>query len=227
MAKQTITLAEEMYHGKARYAPLMGINGRTGAPVTSLTKCALGSPATADADGHCVSQDLTALGVFSVSGTAAVAIAAGALGGVQLVPRNVVAAWTGTAILTITGTDMYGETMSEASASGTSMTGKKAFKTITNIETSADITGLTVGDGQVLGLPYFLTDLSDIVQSVFNGVIDATHGGVVGDTTVATTTTGDVRGTVAPATLDGSAVVIWMHVQGTDLKEDLVGVTQA
>jgi hypothetical protein len=227
MGKHTITVAEQLYHGKARYTPLYNRNGRTGVPVTPLIKVALGSPATADANGHCVSQDLTSAGVFSVSVTAAVAIAAGALAGTQIVPRNVVAAWTTTATLTITGTDEYGETMSESSAAGTSMTGKKAFKTITNIETDTNITGLTVGDGQVLGLPYFLTDLSDIVQCVFNGVIDTTPGGVVGVTTTATATTGDIRGTVAPQTLDGSAVVVWMHCQGTDLKQDLVGVTQA
>ena len=227
MAKQTISLAEQMYHGKARYAPLMGENGRTGVPVSALTKCALGSPAAADVDGFCASQDLTTAGVASVNTTAAGAIAAAGLAGANGTARNVVAAWTGTAIITITGKDEYGQTMSEASGSGTSFTGKKAFYTVTNIAVSGNVTSLTVGQGVLYGLPYFLTDLSDLVSCTFNGVIDATPGGIVGVTTVATTTTGDTRGTVALSAPDGSAVVVWMHIQGTDLKEDLVGVTQA
>ena len=227
MAKHLITQAEELYRGHAKHTGLFNRNGRQGVPCMIPTKVALGSPATADADGYCASQNLTSLGVFSTNTTAAAAIAAAALAGVSATPRNVVAAWTGTAVLTITGTDEYGVTMSEASASGTSLTGKKAFKTITGIAASGNITGLTVGEGVVLGLPYFLTSLSDIVQCYFNNAIDATPGGVVGVTTAATTTTGDVRGTVAPATPDGSPIVIWMYVQSTDLISDLVGITQA
>ena len=227
MGKHTLTVAEELYRGKANYAPLFGRNGRTGVPCMIPTKVDLGSPATADADGFCASQDLTSAGVASIDATGAGAIAAAALAGINATPRNVVAAWTGTAVITITGTDEYGVTISEASGSGTSFTGKKAFKTVTNIAVSANVTSLTVGQGVVLGLPYFLTSLSDIIQCYFNNVIDATPGGVVGVTTTATTTTGDVRGTVAPATPDGSPVVIWMYVQETDLTSDLIGVTQA
>ena len=228
MGKQTLSVAEELYRGHANHAGgLRGRNGRPGVPCMIPTKVSLGSPATADADGYCASQNLTAAGVASVNTTAAGAIAAAALAGISATPRNVVAAWTGTAVLTITGTDEFGVAMSEASGSGTSFTGKKAFKTVTNIAVSANVTSLTVGNGQVLGLPYKLTDLADIIQCVFNGVIDATPGGVVAVTTTATTTTGDVRGSVAPATLDGSAIVIWMYVQATDTIPDLIGVGQA
>lgn len=227
MSKHLVTQAEELYRGHARHTGLYNRNGRTGVPCMIPTKVDLGSPATADADGFCASQDLTTADVASVDTTAAGAIAAAALAGVQPTPRNVVAAWTGTAVITITGTDEYGVAMSEASASGTSFTGKKAFKTITNIAVSANVTSLTVGQGQVLGLPYFLTAKSDIIQCYFNDAFDATPVQVAGVTTAATTTTGDVRGTVAPATLDGSPIVIWMYVQQTDLVSDLVGVTQA
>ena len=228
MAKQTISQSEELYRGHARHTGLFNRNGRTGVPCMIPTKVNLGSPLTADADGYCASQDLTAAGVASVNTTAAGAIAAAALAGISATPRNVVAAWTGTAVITITGTDEFGVAMSEASASGTSFTGKKAFKTITNISVSADVTSLTVGEGQVLGLPYFLTAKSDIIQCYFNDAFDATPVQVAGVTTSpATTTTGDVRGTVAPATLDGSEIIIWMYIQETDLVGDLVGVTQA
>lgn len=137
----------------------------------NLVEVNLGSPDVADADGFCVSQDLTSAGVFSVSTTAAAAIAAAALAGTADVPRNVVAAWTGTAVLTITGTDEYGNEMVESSASGTSLAGKKAFKTVTGISSSANITSLTVGTGDVLGLPFFVGDAGQVVQELEDGTL--------------------------------------------------------
>jgi hypothetical protein len=123
------------------------------------------------------------------------------------VPRNVVAAWTTTAVLTVTGTDADGNTIVESSASGTSLAGKKAFKTITDVSTSVDITGLTVGHGDVLGLPIFVESPADVVGEIEDGAA-ATAGTVVGGvTTAATATTGDVRGTYDPnSACDGSAV---------------------
>lgn len=130
----------------------------------------LGAPDVSDADGFCVSQDLTAAGVFSVSTTAAAAIAAAALGGIADVPRNVVAAWTGAAILTITGKDSYGNTIVEKSASGTSFHGLKAFKKVTGISVSANVTSLTVGTGNTLGLPFRLPSKGHVLQVIQDGV---------------------------------------------------------
>lgn len=161
-------------------------------------KITLGAPATADADGFVESQNLTSAGVFSVSTTAAAALLAAALDGVADVPRNVVAAWTGTAVLTVTGTDEYGDVLVESSASGTSFTGKKAFKTVTNISVSANVTGLTVGTGVVLGLPVFLADAADVTKEILDGVT-ATAGTIAAAvTTTPSATTGDVRGTYNP-----------------------------
>lgn len=136
----------------------------------NVVRVDLGSPDTADADGYCASQDLTSAGVFSSSVTAAAAIAAAALAGTADVPRNVVAAWTGTAVLTITGTDEYGDVVVESSASGTSLTGLKAFKTVTGISSSANITSLTVGTGTKLGLPFFVGDASQVIAEFESGV---------------------------------------------------------
>ncbi len=230
MSKQTLSLATEMYAGRGRYAPLLGSNGRTGVPMMAVTKISMGAPVIGDANGFVVSQNLTALGVFSSSVTVAVALAAGALAGVCDVPRNVVAAWTTTAVLTVTGTDEYDNVISEASASGTSMAGKKAFKTVTNITVSVNVTGLTVGTGDVLGLPYVLTAESDVLAFYTDAVEEKLSAVFVAAVaTAATTTTGDVRGTVNPnATLDGSVeLVLWMHVQDNGSKTGLVGVTQA
>lgn len=139
----------------------------------------LGSPATADANGYVESQDLTAAGVFSVDTTAAAALAAAALNGEADVPRNVVAAWTGAAVLTITGEDEFGNVMVESSASGTSHTGKKAFKKVTGISTSANITALTVGTGVVFGLPVFLPHKNNVAREYQDGALLPQIGGNV------------------------------------------------
>lgn len=174
------------------------------AGVTEVRLCeiALGSPDASDADGAVASQACTA-----ASGLATGINGALASNDVATfdVPRNVVAAWTGTSVLTVTGTDVDGNTLVETSASGTSMAGKKAFKTITGISVSADVTALTVGSGKVLGLPVFLSSAEDVVGEKEDG--DAATAGttVKGDTATATATTGDVRGTYAPnSNPDGS-----------------------
>ena len=166
----------------------------------------LGAPDVADANGFVASQNLTSAGVFSTDVTATAALAAAALAGVADKPRNVVAAWTTTAVLTVTGTDEYGNTIVESSASGTTMTGKKAFKTITDITVSTNITALTVGTGDVLGLPMFLGQLGEVLAELEDGAA-ATAGTVVaGVAGAATATTGDVRGTYDPnSAADGAA----------------------
>ena len=227
--KHVISQADELFWGKARYAPLQGILGRTGMRIDPIVKWNLGTPDTADANGVVESQDLTALGVFSVDTTAAAAIAAAALAGVMDVPRNIVAAWTGTAVITITGTDAYDNVLVESSASGTSLAGKKAFKTVNNVSVSADVTALTVGTGNVLGLPICLDHERDVLAFYADTTeekLAATFVAAV--TSVATATTGDVRGTVTPNTTPNGSVVmyIWMGPKGVSLSSDLVGVTQ-
>ena len=159
-------------------------------------KIELGTPATASANAVVLSQACTAVGGLATGINGALAS-----GGVATldVPRNVVAAWTGTAVLTVTGTDEYGAPMRESSASGVSFTGKKAFKTVTGISVSADVTALTVGTGVLLGLPMVLERAAHVVSQVMDGAT-ATAGTIaVADLTApATATTGDVRGTYSP-----------------------------
>lgn len=153
----------------------------------------LGTPSTADADGACASQAV---------GNGADALINGALasGGVATfaTPRNVVAGWTTTSVITVYGTDQYGNRMAESSASGTSFTGKKAFKTITRVTSSASITGLTVGEGAVLGLPVVLPETARVVKEIQDGATATAGTLAAADGAVATATTGDVRGTYAP-----------------------------
>lgn len=156
-------------------------------------RISLGAPITADADGVCASQAGTAATAMTING----ALTSGGVATFD-VPRNVVAAWTNTATVTVTGTDVYGNVVKETSASGTSMAGKKAFKTITSVVPSANITGATVGTGDVLGLPVFLPGAASVIREIEDGAV-ATAGTVVGGvSTLATATTGDVRGTYDP-----------------------------
>lgn len=165
------------------------------AKMTLLTpvRVNLGTPIAASATAVCASQGLNT-GVDGLINGASAALGVATFD----VPRNVVAAWTNTAVLTVTGTDEYGNVIVESSASGTSFTGRKAFRTITRVRVSANVTGLTVGSGVVLGLPVFLPDVPDVFREIMNGAA-ATAGTVVaGDQAVATALTGDVRGTYAP-----------------------------
>lgn len=133
---------------------------------TELFFVDFGSPLTADADGIAASQSVAAGANFVINGALAED------GEVTFdVARNVVAAWTTTSVLTITGTDDLGNPMVEVSASGTSHTGKKAFKTVTSVSSSASITSATVGSGTVLGLPVFVADTRNILAEIKEGTI--------------------------------------------------------
>ncbi|MBO4228016.1 hypothetical protein [Bradyrhizobium neotropicale] len=157
----------------------------------------LGAPAAGSAAAIAASQSLAA------ATTAGATLTAGAAA--LDVPRNVVAAWTGTAVLTVTGKDQYGKTVVESSASGTSFTGKKAFASVTKVTVSADVTALTVGTGNVLGLPVALPQAGQVIGELQDGAKPTAGTITAAVTSAATATTGDVRGTYAPnATPDGS-----------------------
>lgn len=173
----------------------------------------LGAPIAGAANNQITSQALT----LASGGTTTFT---GTLAGVNDVPRNIVAAWTNTAVLTVTGVDEYGNVMVESSGSGTSFTGKKAFAKITKVAVSADVTGLTVGTGNVFGLPIALLEAALVLGEAQDGA-KPTAGTIVGaDTAAASATTGDVRGTYTPnATPDASkAFQLFAYVEDpTDL----------
>lgn len=184
-------------------------------------------PAALDADGICAQQTLAAAGNALLNG----ALASG--GTVTLdVPRNVIvdAAGAATAVLTVTGTDVYGIPMSEAiTLNGTTaVAGKKAFKTITSIAASAAATDFFVGTGDVFGLP-IRANSRNYVQTAWNGAFVTTGTFAAADATAATTTTGDVRGTFAPADAADATkrLTAWVFVLDDDTQTGLYGVTQA
>jgi hypothetical protein len=184
-------------------------------------------PVALDADGICAQQTLAAAGNALING----ALASG--GTVTLdVPRNVIvdAAGAATAVLTVTGTDVYGIPMSEAiTLNGTTaVAGKKAFKTITSVAASAAATDFFVGTGDVFGLP-IRANARNYVLTAWGSAFVTTGTFTAADATTATTTTGDVRGTFAPAdAADASKrLTLWVFVADDDTQTGLYGVTQA
>lgn len=169
-------------------------------------------PAAAIANGYSLSQSVGASTAALLNGSLVSGFTVGGLtaGFAQPdIPRNVVAAWTTTAIITISGLDYYGQPQTEVSASGTSWTGKKTFSKINSITPSVAVTAFTAGTGTVLGLP-FRTDASDLHDPRLNNATDAGTFVPADLTNPATSSTGDVRGTYAPAgTLNSSN---WLSV---------------
>ena len=160
------------------------------------------------------------------------------------VPRNITVAVThGSSVVAMTilvsGYDQYKMPMSELltiTATGTSKTaaGTKAFKYVESIDLisagNAETNTLNLGWGDVLGLPYALAAKSDFFTNgtFFNEVLESTAPTVVAAvTSAATTTTGDVRGTVdLNSAMDGSAVSVWYKTDPSS-NTTLFGVTQA
>ena len=106
-------------------------------------------------------------------------------------------------VFTVTGTDYYGQAMSEAitSVANTTVNGKKAFFQITSITVSgATTTAITVGTTDILGAPVKFSNKGYIARVGWDDTLAEDAATVVsGVATTATTTTGDVRGTVVPS----------------------------
>ena len=256
--KHHLSSAQELYVGAGYDALLFGTNGRKGAPVHLLTRVSLGSPIALDADGLIVGATSTELpnnatityttanhGSSPIDNVATpapstITTSTGATASVWAldVPRNITATSTSAVadtVFTITGYDEPKVKVVDQftiAAGASAGAGKKAMKYIESIAiySAGDVTTdtVTVGWGDVLGLPYKLTSKADAVRVFFNDVLDDSATVVKADATdPATATTGDVRGTVdTNSASDGSAVVVWMHVQDTSTPEGLRGVAQ-
>lgn len=226
MARHTLTHASEIFHGGAQH------NGahqsKRGVPLTPIVQVDLGAPDTADADGIATSQTPAAGGEQALSLTA---------DPVTLdVPRNVTVTSAGDETgrtFTVTGTDEYGEDMTEdiTGANAGVASGAKAFKTVSSVTVDANTAGaVTVGFGDVLGLPYRIGGEYDLLAFYADATEELGSSTVVaGDDTAATATTGDVRGTVDPNTAaDGSVNFrAWMKIHDPGSKTGAYGVAQA
>jgi len=114
--------------------------------------------------------------------------------------------------VTITGYDYYGQAMSEIIATGTvqstTVKGKKAFWQISSATISGALGAtIAVGTTDILGLPVRVFNVAYIASVKSNNTLAQDAGTfVAADTATATTTTGDVRGTYAPATASDGIV---------------------
>lgn len=159
-------------------------------------------PAAAAANAVCASQSVGAAGALTVNG-------ASASGGVatfdyaRTVNIDTSSANNTTQVITVTGTDYWGQAQTEAiTCNGTTtVNGDKAFKTISAVSSNAALTGtITVGNNDTFGLPYRVTDAGYLVRVGWAGALAEDAGTfVAADTAAATATTGDVRGTYTPS----------------------------
>ena len=85
-----------------------------------------------------------------------------------------------------------------------------------------------VGHGDIFGLPYALQAKADLFQVYRNDVEDTSATIVAAVATTATTSTGDVRGTVATGVAaDTTSVVVWGAFVSPNSTDGLRGVAQA
>ena len=142
--------------------------------------------------------------------------------------------------VTVSGFDIYGQAMSEVSVTGTvqstTTAGKKAFHQISTVTISGSpVVTVSVGTGDVFGCPVRFTNRGYLSRVGWDNVLAEDAATVaVGVTTTATTTTGDVRGTVAPSSAaDGAkrlvvAVLLTALAAGPNAtRTGALGVTQA
>ena len=111
---------------------------------------------------------------------------------------------TGIAFL-IKGYDFYGNPMSQllTGASATVATTTKAFMSVVSIVPNGAVAStVTAGSADVFGLPVCVIDAGYVAHAAWNNALTADAGTFVAavQTSPATTTTGDVRGTYKPST---------------------------
>lgn len=212
--------------------PLQLPTAQVGAAATSVALFGNYPPILGVANGYAASQSITTPtpAVLNGANTGSVTIAGNTYNpaGIPDVPRNVVGAWTGTAIATVVGFDYYGQPQTESSASGTSMTGKKAFMAVTSITLNASVTAATFGFGAVLGMP-FVCSSGDFMGAYLNDLVDAGTFVQADFTIPATSTTGDVRGTyTANGALNGAKMLnVEYRVRDVTTQLGAFGVTPA
>jgi hypothetical protein len=111
---------------------------------------------------------------------------------------------------TVSGFDYYGQPMSEVitvAVAATAVTGLKAFYQVSSVTIAGSATAVVVGTSDVLGIPVRVANVAYVASVKSNNTLAQDAGTfVAADTATATTTTGDVRGTYAPATASNGIV---------------------
>lgn len=140
------------------------------------------------------------------------------------------------ATFAVVGYDVYGFPMTETitGANAGVASGAKAFKYIASITPAGTLSGsaVTVGTGDVLGLPLRADYFGDVQIVYNNAVVTASTGFTAAVTTSpATSTTGDVRGTYALQTASNGTrrIQLFQTIALANISSDtgMFGVTQA
>lgn len=124
-----------------------------------------------------------------------------------------------TQTLTVRGFDRYGIAMTESvTLNGTTpVVGKKAFFTVNSYQASAALAGnLSLGFGVVFGIPVILERKRFAFAENVDDATVTTGTFVVADVSVPIATTGDIRGTYAPATAPNGAHIYELLVAVPD-----------
>lgn len=236
MAKHTITTADKIYVGNAKHPQALnaannldgvGVSGK-GVPITIIYQANMGTPVVSSG-----AADNKILLSSSLTGGTAVTVMTGsfAVAGVANmdVPRAVIAAWTTSSTITVTGKDLYGRVQIESMASpGTAFNGKKAFSSVTSILFSASVTSCTVGVSNILGMPHKVNGKFDFLafypDAGANEIATATY--VAPDVTAVSAITGDTRGTINPATAPNGSIRYraWYKYAGLAADSDAYGL---
>ena len=160
-------------------------------------------PATASTTAVCAAQAVAAAGNASINGSTA-------SGGVAtldcargLTVKSSASGDTSQGVF-VTGTDYWGQAQTEyfLLTGVTGVAGKKAFKAVTQVYVGAALAGnLSVGTTDVIGLPYAVANAGYLFRLGWDGALadDTTGVFVAADSSTASNTTGDVRGTFDPS----------------------------
>jgi len=126
--------------------------------------------------------------------------------------------------VTVTGYDYYGQAMTEVIATGTTQSvtvnGKKAFYQIVSASVNGAV-GATIalGTTDIIGLPIRVVDAGYVLHVGYGNALARNAGTfVAADTTTATSTTGDVRGTYVPATATNGYSRLVMNIGLTGIQ---------
>lgn len=231
MPRHTLSHADQLFHGNAVKAG--AFSSKRGVPMNPLVQADLGIPAALGANGVINAQAVAGAGAVALNG-ALVASGVAALGGTYGRAVSIVSSNVGdtTQTITIRGRDYLGDRVSETIAANgtTTVAGKKAFKYIDSVASSAALAGnLSVGTTDKLGLPYRCAGRFDVLSAYMDTTDEvATVTLAAADTAAPSNTTGDVRGTVIPATATNGArqYRVWYKIFGTDTTEASYGKSQ-
>jgi hypothetical protein len=138
------------------------------------------------------------------------------------------------AVYTVRGYDVYGQPVSEAfqAAGATTVPGKKGIKWLASVTPVGTVGAtVTVGTTDVFAFPLFTGTFQDVSITWGAALVTASTGYLPGVATVATTTTGDVRGTYAVQSASDGSKRLTVRQSPSPLflgdTAGLYGVTQA